>query len=173
MNKWIKLSTIALMAAVVTVLAFSSTALAAGPINVERNGGPGGGRGGPDNSLMTVAAQTLGMTQVDLVAKLNGGQTLADVAEAKGSSLEAIAEAYIAERAEALKASVAAGTLSQAQADLMLANMKTNVLAQLNAPFTPRGAGVSTGWVDADGDGVCDNVGTYQQQGFGKGRRNP
>ncbi len=179
MNKWIKISSIAVMAAFVTALALSSAAFAAEPINVGRNGGPGGGVGGggrgPDNSLMAVAAQTLGLTQVDLVAQLNGGQSLSDIATAKGVSLETIAEAYIAQRTEALKLSVAAGNLTQAQADTMLATMKVNVLAQLNAPFTPRGAGPGTGtaFVDADGDGLCDNVGTYQQQGSGKGRRNP
>ncbi len=176
-NKWLKLGTIAMLVAVVGALALSATAFAQEPVGVQPFGGRGGGYGlgggrggawgGPDNSLVAVAANVLGMDQTELVAALNSGQTIADVAKAKGVALDKIVDAFIARRAEALNQAVTDGRLTQAQADTMLATMKANVTAQLSAPHavTPRGTGLGTGFVDANGDGVCDNCGTSQPRG--------
>lgn len=170
-NKWLKLGAIAALVAVVGALALSATAFAQGPVN-NGNGngyGPGGrgGWGGPDSSLVAVAAEALGMDSAALVAELNSGKTIADVAQAKGVALDKIVDAFLAARAEALAQSVADGRLTQAQADTMLATMDANVTAQLSAPHTvtPRGSGTGAAFVDADGDGVCDNLGAQQPRG--------
>ncbi len=192
-NKWLKLGTLAALAAVVGALVISTAAFAQGPAGAPPSGvgvgyglgGRGGGRGGmplggasrwggTDSSLVSVAAEVLGMDRTALVAALNDGQTIADVAQAEGVALEEIVDAFLAPRADALAQAVADGRLTQAQADTMLAMMKANVTAQLSAPHTvtPRGNGIGTGFVDADGDGVCDNLGTQQPRGP-RGRWNP
>jgi type V secretory pathway adhesin AidA len=164
-NKWFKIGTfaaLAVLAALAGLVAFSLTAFAQGPATGAAAAGEyglagrrGGAWGGPQGSLVAAAAQVLGMDQAALVAELNG-QSIAAVAQAHSVAPEKIADAFVAPRAEALKQAVAAGRLTQAQADAQLAAMKANALAQLNAPFAPRGAGTGTGFTDADGDGVCD-----------------
>jgi hypothetical protein len=176
-NKWLKLGTIATLVAVVGALALGATAFAQEPVGVQPFGGQGGGYGlsggrggmwgGPDNSLVAIAAEALGMDRTALVAELNAGKTIADVAKAKGVALDKIVDAFIAPRVTALNQAVADGRFTQAQADTMLATMKANVTAQLSAPHavTPRGNGTGLGFVDANGDGVCDNCGTVQPRG--------
>ena len=130
--------------------------------------------GGSTGSLMTVAAEQLGMTPTELMAELQAGQTIAQVAGEKGVALETIAEAFVALRAERLAELVANGQLTQEQADAMLAAMRVNVTTRLSEAWTPRGPGQGTGpgyadqdrdgacdnFVDEDGDGVCDNAGS-------------
>jgi len=163
-GKWTKLSMVAI-ALLVGLMLVASTASAQGPGNGPQSGGRGRGMrggmgyslGGAADSLVAIAAKTLGMEQTALVTALNGGKTIADVAKDKGVALDKIVDAVVADRAERLKSAVAAGRMTQAQADAMLAQMKTNITAQLSVKFTPRGNGQGTGYVDADKDGVCDN----------------
>lgn len=57
----------------------------------------------------------------------------------------------------------------------------TNTYAQTTPSGNGKGLGAKTNWVDADGDGICDNVGTSNQgvnrsgKGYGKkdGTGNP
>lgn len=175
MNKWLKIGMLAAVLAVVGALAVSGSALAAPPTPPEGGGyglGVRGAWGGPSNSLVAVAAPVLGMEPAELAAALAGGQTIAQVAEAQGVAIDEVVDAALAPRAGYIAQAVADGRLSQADADAMLASMRTQITAQLNAAHVPggqgmgraagRGAGAGTGqaWVDADGDGVCDNLGT-------------
>jgi hypothetical protein len=136
--------------------------------------GPGYGRGngGPQQSLVAVAAETLGMSQADLVAELRGGKTIAQVATEKNVAPDAIADAFVATRMARLEAAVAAGRLTPAEAETRLATMRTTVAARLNAPWSPQGNGPGTGFVDQDGDGICDNAPAGQPRGghMGGGR---
>ena len=127
-----------------------------------------GRMGGQDNSLVTIAATTLGIERTDLVTELNGGKTIADVAKDKGMDLSKIVDAALAQRATWLQDAVKAGRITQAQADANLATMKANITAQLSAKFAPRGTGE---FVDANGDGVCDSM-PNTQPGGGRGRWN-
>jgi hypothetical protein len=87
---------------IVGVLAILSAALPAGAAFAQ---GPSGdhpplglGRGswgGPDNSLVAVAARVLGMEQTALVAELNTGKTIAGVAQAQGVALDTIVTALL------------------------------------------------------------------------------
>ncbi|MGQ9815817.1 MAG: hypothetical protein ACUVR3_11830, partial [Candidatus Roseilinea sp.] len=86
---------------------------------------------GPDASLAAVAATTLNVSRTDLVAALNTGKTIANVAAEKGVALDKIVDAFIAPRVTAINNAVAAGRITQAQADAMIAAMKANVTAQL------------------------------------------
>jgi hypothetical protein len=109
-----------------------------------------------------VAAQTLGMTRTELVAELNTGKTIAGVAKERGVDPAKIVEAYLAPRIAELQADVAAGRLTQAQADTMLANMRISVTNQINTPFLPNG----------NGDGTCDGTCDGSRNGNGNGNGN-
>ncbi len=168
MNKWVKIGTLAVALAVVAVLALSASAFAKGPAlqgtpsaygqGYGRGMGSLGGRnwGGTQNSLVAVAAKVLGMSQADLVVALDD-KTIADVAKEKGVATDKIVDAFLAPRVAALKSAVDANRLTQAQADQMLATMKAHVTAQLDNLWTPGGPGRSSGFVDANHDGICDN----------------
>jgi hypothetical protein len=168
-RKWMVFGALA-MALLVGLFAVASGVSAQGPgQGPQPMGGRGHGFGGPQNSLVAVAAQVLGMDQPTLVATLNTGKTIADVAKEKGIATDKIVDAFLAARAEMLKTAVAAGRMTQAQADTMLATMKAQATVQLTSKFVPQGNGRGMGFVDANGDGLCDNCGANQPQG----RRGP
>ncbi|MBK9715032.1 MAG: hypothetical protein IPO81_27665 [Kouleothrix sp.] len=171
---WITLAGVALALAVAIVVA--PAALAQGPgggYGAGAGTGPGGGAGygrgmgGPQSSLVAVAAQQLNMPQVDLVAELQSGKTIAQVAADKHVALDTIVNAFVATRAARLDAAVAAGRLTRTQANTQLATMQANITARLSAPWSPQGNGLGAGFADQDGDGVCDNAGSGQ---MGSGR---
>src|SRR5688572_3056980 len=100
--------------------------------------GPGGGRGqmmgigGPENSLISIAAEKLGLTNDELIAELQAGKTIADVAAEKNVAVDTIVDAIVAAHTERLNEQVANGQLTQEQADAMLVLMKANVTERLN-----------------------------------------
>ena len=173
-----KLLTIAAVLAILATALPVGAAFAQGPSGVTpQTGSRGrGGWGGPQNSLMAVAAKTIGIDQIALVAELNTGQTIATVAAAHGVAVSKIVDAFIAPHIVGWNQTVTAGTIRQAQADAFLATLKTNVTTRLNTSFTPQGLGAGAGFVDANGDGVCDVGGRQPQssmQGGGmRGRAN-
>lgn len=126
--------------------------------------------GGPDKSMVAVAAEQLGLTRTELIAELQAGKTIAQVAEAQGVALETIVDAFVAPRVERLTELVDRGQLTQEQADAMLATMRAHVSERLQAAWSSRGPGCGnvSNFVDEDGDGVCDHAGT----GLGPGRGN-
>jgi hypothetical protein len=103
-----------------------------------RGMGPGAGMGATA-SLVTVAADKLGMTVEALVAELRAGKTIEELADAKGVPVQEIVAAVLALRAERLKELVDAGKITQAQADAMLAEMSTHLQECVTEPFEPRG----------------------------------
>ncbi len=137
------------------------------------------GRGagyGPEASLISVAADQLHMTVSELTAALGGTKSIAQVAAEHNVQVSAIVDAFLAPRSERLAQMVEAGRLTQAQADQMLATMRTNVTEQINEVWQPNGYGNGNGagYVDADGDGVCDNMenGTGMRGNMGNGTGN-
>jgi hypothetical protein len=130
-------------------------------------GGMGGQMGGPQQSLIAIAAQQLGINQADLVTQLQGGKTITQVAGEKNVALDTIVNAFVGTRQARMAQAVAAGRMTQAQVDAMLATMRANVTARLSQPWSPQGPGIGTGYADANGDGVCDNAGSG---GMGAGR---
>lgn len=95
----------------------------------------GGWMGGPENSLISVAAEQLGLTVEDLLAELQDGKTIADVAGQHGVGAQTIADGFITIRTEKLDEAVAEGRITQEQADEMLAHMTEEVADHLNEPF--------------------------------------
>lgn len=128
-----------------------------------------GGWGGQQTSLVAVAADKLGIPATELVAELKQGKTLTAILEAKSIAPATVVDAFLAPRQAQLDARVAAGTLTRAQADAMLAQMRAQVTAQLSQTWSPKGAGLGTpgsAFADADADGVCD---TLEAGGAGRG----
>lgn len=105
-------------------------------------GGHGRGMGRWGTNLVSVAADVLGMTQDDLLAELQGGKSIADVANERGVDPQAIADAYLAQFSVDLNQAVEEGRITQKQADWMLEQAETQVTDQLDstwAAFGPRG----------------------------------
>ncbi len=162
-----KLLTIVGVLAILVAALPAGAAFAQGPSGQNPPLGLGRGNwGGPDNSLVAVAAKVLGMEQTALVAELQAGKTIAQVAQTKGVALDKIVTAFVQPHVDWLNQAVKDGKITQAQADQYIATMKANITAKLSAPLTPRGNGNGngTGFVDANGDGVCD-VGEQTPQG--------
>ena len=83
------------------------------------HGGPGRGPafgrpGGVD--MVSAVAQALGMTTQDLMTQLRAGKTLADLAQSKGVSQDAVKQAIANAQKAAVDAAVTAGRLTADQA---------------------------------------------------------
>lgn len=200
-KNWKRIGLVAMVLALSAMMVFASVSFAqgngptnqAGDGNAQANrygrgsGGAGSGYGlavrgawgGAENSLVATAAEVLDMEQADLVAELQAGQTIAQVAEANDVAVQDIVDAFLAPRAEFLAQAVANGQITQADADAMQARMRATVTAKTAQTWEPRGNGNGTGtpgqgrganWVDDDGDGTCDNFGgAHQNMRSGKG----
>jgi hypothetical protein len=101
----------------------------------------GGRWGGPENSLLTIAAEKLGLTTTELQAELQAGKTIADVAAEKNVEVSTIVDAVVADRTEQLNELVANGQATQEEADAMLALMKANITRRINETWSGRGFG--------------------------------
>lgn len=122
----------------------------------QARGGKGNPMGGAEQSLVGVAAQQLSMERTDLVAQLQGGKTIADVAKEKNVALDTIVNAFVATRQERLAQAVANGAMTQAEADGRLAAARATSTARLSQPWSPQ-QGVGSGHGSSGGN--CDNAG--------------
>ncbi len=89
-------------------------------------GGRGGMRGrmaggkamfGVQQAMLTAAAKTLGLTPQALMQQLSSGQTVAQLAQAHNTTVQAVTSAALAAAKTQLDTAVANKTLTQAQAD--------------------------------------------------------
>ena len=98
-------------------------------------GGPRGG-GGPAGVLaadvLTPAASFLGITPSTLQADLKSGKTLADEATANGKTVDGLVTALTADAKTKLDAAVTAGTITAAQEQTILSNLKDRVTNFVN-----------------------------------------
>jgi hypothetical protein len=101
-------------------------------------GGPGGGGHGPRSglggfgfaggkSVVDAAAKALGITSDDLMQQVMGGTTVAKIAESKNVPLNTVVDAAVKEITTKIDAAVTAGTLTQANADKIKANLTQTV----------------------------------------------
>jgi hypothetical protein len=88
--------------------------------------------GGKEDSLITVAADKLGMTVQDLMTELRDGKSIADAAKDKGVDTQVISDAYLAKLTENLNKAVTDGQITQKMADWMVAQAKQNLPNQLS-----------------------------------------
>jgi polyhydroxyalkanoate synthesis regulator phasin len=99
---------------------------------------PMGPRGQGRDSLISVAAEALGLSVEDLVAELRDGKSIADLASAKGVNVQDIADAHLEQVKENLDQAVADGKLTQERAEWMLEQAGEQVLDQLNNTWEGR-----------------------------------
>lgn len=105
-------------------------------------GGPGGhegrfGRGGPH---LDAAATALGITADELRTQLESGKTIAQVAADKGVPVQTVIDAVTADENAEIDAALAAGKITQAQADEMKANAAQHAADIVNGVRPPKGA---------------------------------
>jgi polyhydroxyalkanoate synthesis regulator phasin len=74
------------------------------------------------------------MSADELHTALDGGQTMAQVAEAKGVNIQVVIDAVVAERTNHINDEVASGELTQEQADAKLAELSQRVTDMVNTP---------------------------------------
>lgn len=99
-------------------------------------GGPGGPGRGPG---LAVVAETLGLTKAEVRDAISNGQTLAQLAEANGSSAAELVAAILADIKTHMDEKVAAGDLTQQEADARLADAEARVTESVNNTKAPQG----------------------------------
>lgn len=105
-------------------------------------------------SLADVVAKLTGQTTADVYAERKAGKSFATIASEKGVSSDKVVSEALAARKTALSAAVKAGTITQAQADLMYDRMDDRIPARINSA-APAG---------------CDGTGSGAGRGAGAGR---
>jgi hypothetical protein len=120
-------------------------------------------------SQPTLLAEALGMTTKELYAAQTARQTVAEIAAAQGVPLGDVVAAVVAPRAERLAQSVANGSLTQEQADAMLAAMTEHMTSRLENEGVGYAGG--RGMRGAGRFGTSGDTGTYGGWGRGGGMR--
>ncbi len=89
-------------------------------------GGHGGARDvvGVKQAMLDAAASTLGITTAELNTQLRSGQTIAQLAQAHNTTEQAVVDAALAAAKTKLNEAVAAGMLTEAQADALYARLQ-------------------------------------------------
>ena len=109
-------------------------------------------------TIAEIVAKVTGQSEADVYAARQDGKSFADIAKAKGVSADTLTTDVVSARKAALDAAVKAGTITQAQADLALTNMKANISAKV-AAAAPEGC-IGTGAGAGRGAGVGAGRGT-------------
>jgi len=150
---------VAVSLAVVAALAFGAATFAAGPANPgtsatnTANCGMGYGRNGwLGEASITAVSQLLGMTADEIQALRLEGKSLVEIAGTRNVTQEQLVAAIVAAKTAEIQNRVAAGTLTQQQANIMLQNMEQNTIQAVNR--------VSVGPFGNGGNGVCDQLRT-------------
>ena len=85
-----------------------------------------------------VAADTIGVKPAELRSDIKGGQSVADVASAKGVSVDTVVNAVVNDASAKIDQAVTNGKLTQAQADAAKAKLPTVVTKLVNAHHTAK-----------------------------------
>jgi len=99
---------------------------------------------------LSAAASYLGLTPAKLRAALEDGKTLAEVANARGKSVDGLVQAMLAEKTKGLDEAVKAGRLTKAERDDLVAGLTQRITDLVHGRFPPhrrpelghRGAGL-------------------------------
>lgn len=83
------------------------------------NGGPGFARGILHDAMISVFAQELGISVDDLNDRLASGETMAEIAESQGLTIEQFTDMMANAWDQAVEQALADGTITQEQADWM------------------------------------------------------
>lgn len=96
--------------------------------------GPDGGGPGhhPFAVGLDVAADTIGISEADLVTALRSGDTIAEVAQANGVEPQAVIDALVAKATERIDAAVAAGDLDATRAEELKSDLTDRITQRVN-----------------------------------------
>ncbi|MDD4794932.1 MAG: hypothetical protein WCS74_04730 [Dehalococcoidales bacterium] len=177
MKRTLKMLAVGFGVVALAALAVGTTVFADSP---RGNGDPltcddcgGAGLHGVGITSSESVADLLGITTDELCGLRADGISLADIAVENGISLEALVEAVIADRAEAVQAMVDDGLITQQQADLMLERMTERVEVALTRTTTgPAEWGMGNkynGTNAGDGTGTGYRWGNQINNGIGCG----
>jgi polyhydroxyalkanoate synthesis regulator phasin len=102
-------------------------------------GGPGGRGGHGPGMDLSVAAETLGLSEEDLRTALEAdGATLAQVAEDQGVEVDALVDALVAAGEERIADAVADGRITQEEADERLADLEARITERVESSMPER-----------------------------------
>lgn len=96
---------------------------------------PPDGRGphmGMHHLDLSVAANTIGVSEADLRTALQSGQSIADVANAHNVDPQTVIDALVTDAQQHLADDVSSGRLTQAQADQISADLSTHITDAVN-----------------------------------------
>ena len=91
--------------------------------------------------ILAAAAEALNMTEAELIAELQSGKSIKQVADAKNVDIDTVTKAMVAAFKAHLDEEVASGEHTQAEADAKLAEFKTRVTDMVNRVGLPHGKG--------------------------------
>jgi hypothetical protein len=101
------------------------------------------GPGGPHRGFafrggfgLDVAAKAIGVSTESLESDLKAGKTIADVAKAKGVSVQKVVDAMVAAMREQIDSQLKAGRLTSEQAKRLEANLEQMITDHVNGTFT-------------------------------------
>jgi hypothetical protein len=95
-------------------------------------GGPGFGHRVHHVGDLDAAASYLGMTEASLMAAIEDGKTLAEIAEDRGKSVEGLVNALVEDAEAELQAAVDAERLTDAQRDSIVSGLKERITHLVN-----------------------------------------
>ncbi len=157
MSKRAKLITAVLVTAGLLVVALAGAAFADGPngpgVNSEDCLGQGWGHHhGLGTTNAEVVSELTGLTPDEIHAQRQEGKSLVEIAAAQGVNEDALVEAIMAAKKEVVQAKVAAGALTQEQADLMLQQMEQRTQQAVNRTTVG-----PPDWSRGNGQGACSD----------------
>jgi len=89
-------------------------------------------------SLVDATVEVTGLSEEEVIAALNDGQTFAEIAESAGADPQEIVDAAVVEHEERLLAAVDAGRLTTEQMEQVLSDVREHVTDQLDEIHEPR-----------------------------------
>jgi hypothetical protein len=135
MKKWL------LALAVMGVIAVSLVSTGSVFAQTSTPPAPGTGTGYLHDEMVTVYAEALGLSADELDARLDAGETLAQVAYSTGMTADEFRDMVVSLREKAINLALKNGTITQEQADWMLSRWNGQNAGNGNG----RGAGMGAG----------------------------
>ncbi|MCB0963798.1 MAG: hypothetical protein KDA98_10940, partial [Acidimicrobiales bacterium] len=110
-----------------------------------------GRRGHRGGCNLEEAAAAIGIDEAELREALDGGQSIAEVAEANGVAVDDVIDSMVAAQTERIEEKVAEGRLTQEEADEKLAELETRTTDRVNGVDDDRDSRDEAPEADDDG----------------------
>jgi uncharacterized protein YidB (DUF937 family) len=124
------------------------------------------GAPGSAQSTAAVVGNAVGKTEAEVIAERRSGKSMADIAAEAGLDLDKLTNEVVSVRTQQINALVAEGTITQADADALLADIEARIEANLSRTDAGRGYGAGCGM----GAGYGRGMGYGRGGGFLGGR---